>query len=179
MKKHILFVAGILLLFASGTLSAQSSNTVKKLTQSIRSHKSMEVSFTYQTLGDASQKEEVKKGKAYFQDKAYKFIMEDQHVISDGKTKWQYIVEDEEVMMGNATEEDNPYKILDDLERDSSGLNPTLDAKGNLKSLEVEIDEGVKLVINIVEMKFDQNYPEGFFTFDEKAFPNAEIIDMR
>lgn len=179
MKKYIQTLVGILLLFASSSLFAQSNNTIKKLTQTIRSHKSMEVSFTYQTLGDASQKDEIKKGKAYFQDEAYKFIMDDQHAISDGTTKWQYIVEDGEVMVGNATEDDNPFKILDNLERDSSGLNPTLDSKGNLKSLEIEIDEGIKLIVNITEMKFDQTYPKGFFSFDEKAYPDVEIIDMR
>ena len=179
MKKHILFVAGTLLLLASSTLFAQSSDAVKKLSQSLRSHQSMEVSFTYQTIGDATQKEEAKEGKAFFQDGAYKLIMEDQHVFSDGKTIWHYIVEDEEVMVGNATDDDNPYKILDNLEKDGSGLNPVIDQKGNLKSIEVEIDEGVKLMINIKEMKFDQEYRKDFFTFDEKAYPNVEIIDMR
>ena len=180
MKKHIQIVAGILLLFASGMTFAQSnSNAIRTLAQSLRSHKSLEVSFTYQTLSNASQPEEAKEGKAYFQDKAYKIIMDDQHTISDGTTQWHYIVEDEEVMVGNATKDDNPYQILDNLEKDSSGLNPVIDKKGNLKSLEVEIDEGVKLVMNITEMKFDQEFPEDFFRFDEKAYPNVEIIDMR
>ena len=105
--------------------------------------------------------------------------MEDQHTISDGKTSWHYIVEDKEVMVGSTTEDDNPYKILDDLERDSSGLNPIIDKKGNLKKIEVEIDEGIKMVLNITEMKFDQDYPKDFFTFDEKAYPDVDIIDMR
>ena len=179
MKKHILFFAGILLLLAPSSLSAQSSNNVKKLIQSIRSHKNIEVSFTYQTKGDSELNDETKEGRMYFQNDAYKLIMEDQHVISDGKTTWHYIVEDEEVMVGNATENDNPYTILDDLERDSSDLHPTLDSKGNLKSLEIIIDEGITLTINIVEMKFDQDFPKGLFTFDEKAYPGVELIDMR
>ena len=137
------------------------------------------MSFTYQTIGDPDPDEKAKNGKIYFQDEAYKIIMEDQHVISNGKTTWHYIVEDGEVMVGNATEDDNPYKILDDLERDSSDLNPILDAKGNLKSLEIEIDEGVTLMFNIIEMKFDQDFPKGFFSFDEKAYPDVELIDMR
>lgn len=178
MKKHIQIVVGILLLFASSSLLAQ-SNSVKKLTQSLRSHNSIEASFTYQTLSDSSDSEEPKQGTAYIQGEAYKFIMDDQHVISDGKTKWQYIIEDEEVMVGDVTDDDNPYKILDNLERDDSGFNFTLDKKGNLKRLEIFIDEGVKLVVNITEMKFDQEYQKNFFRFDEKAYPNVEIIDMR
>ena len=179
MKKSIPNLAVILLVVASSTLFAQNSDAIKTLAQSIRSHNSMEVSFTYQTISDASQPEEAKEGKAYFQDKAYKIIMEDQHAISNGTTTWHYIVEDEEVMVGKTAEEDNPYKVLDDLERDSSSLKPVIDKKGNLKSLEVELDEGVKLILNIKEMKFDQDYKDGFFTFDQKAYPNVEVIDMR
>lgn len=178
MKKHLQIIAGIFMMLVSTSLLAQSDNTIKKLAQSIRSHKNVEVSFTYQTIGD-SQTEEAKQGTAYFQDGAYKVIMEDQHAISDGKTTWHYIVEDEEVMVGNATADDNPYTILDDLERDDSGVTPTLDKKGNLKSLEIEVDEDIKLILNITEMKYDQDFPKGFFSFDEKAFPDVEIIDMR
>ena len=180
MKKHIKIIAGILILFASSHLSAQDkSDAVKKLAESLRSHKNIEVTFTYQTISDASQPEEAKQGKAYFQDAAYKFIMEDQHIISDGKTTWHYIVEDEEMMVGNASDDDNPYKVLDELERDDSGITPVVDNKGNLKSLTVEIDEGVKLILNITEMKFDQDFKEGFFGFNSNDYPNADIIDMR
>lgn len=180
MKKPIQIIAAILLMVASGTLFAQNnSDAVKKLIQSIRSHKSMEVSFTYQTVNDNSQSEEAKEGKAYFQDEAYKIIMEDQHTISDGKTTWHYIVEDEEVMVGTATDDDNPFKILDKVERDDSGIQATLDKKGNLKKLEVPVDEGVKLLLEIKEMKFDEEYTKDFFSFDKKAYPNVELIDMR
>lgn len=176
MKKHIQIAVGILLLFATSTLSAQDSNVVRKLAQSIRSHKSMEVSFTYQTSGET---EGPKEGKAYFQDNAYKVILEDQQTISDGETQWHYLVEDEEVMVGNATDDDSPFKILDELERDSSGITPLLDSKGNLKSLEIEVEDGVKTTLTIIEMRFDQDYPKDFFTFDAKAHPEVDVIDMR
>jgi outer membrane lipoprotein-sorting protein len=180
MKKQLTFIVAILFTIASGTLFAQNnSDAIKKLAQSLRNHKNLEVTFTYQTISDAAKTEEPKQGKAYFQDNAYKLIMEDQQSISNGKTTWHYIVEDKEVMVGDAADDDTPYKILDNLERDSSGLNPVIDKKGNLKSLEVEIDEGVKMVLNIIEMKFDQDYQKDFFTFDEKAYPEVDVIDMR
>jgi outer membrane lipoprotein-sorting protein len=176
MKKQISLVAVIVMMVVSSTLFAQSNkNVISTLAKSIRSHKSIEVSFTYR----ASDMEEAKEGKAYFQDGSYKVIFDDQQTISDGKTLWHYLVEDEEVMVGNASDDDNPFKILDQLERDSSGITPTLDSKGNLKSVEIEVEEGSKITLNIVEMKFDQDYPEAFFTFDEKAYPNVEVIDMR
>ena len=180
MKKQFSFIAILLLMVGASTLFAQAgNNAVKTLTQSLRSHKNMEVRFTYQTIGDPNQSEEPKPGTFYLQGKAYKFLMEDHHAISDGKTTWDYIIEDEEVMVGNATDDNNPYHIIDDLDRDSSGLTPVFDKKGNLKGLEIELDEGIKMVLNFTEMKFDQDYPEDFFTFDEKAHPNVDIIDMR
>ena len=179
MKKSIQIIAVILLMVASGTFAQNNGDAVKKLARSIRSHKSMEVSFSYQTVNDASQPEAAKEGKAYFRDEAYKIIMEDQHAISDGTTTWHYIVEDEEVMVGKATDEDNPFKILDKFERDDSGIQATFDNKGNLKKLEVSVDEGVKLLLEIKEMKYDEEYSKDFFSFDQKAYPNVELIDMR
>ena len=179
MKKSLPIIAGILFLLATNALFAQNSIMLKSLTQSIRSHKSMEVSFTYQTISDASEPEEAKEGTAYFKDKAYKIIMEDQHTISDGKTKWHYIVEDEEVMVGNATDDDNPFTILDEIERDDTGITAILDPQDQLKRLEIELDDGLKLILNITEMKFDKEYPKDFFSFDQKAYPNVDIIDMR
>ena len=117
MKRQHLILASLLLLLAPIISVAQNNDPVKKLAQSLRSHKNLEVSFTYQTLGDANQKEEAKEGKAYFQDGAYKILMEDQHAISDGKTTWHYIVEDQEVMVGNAQDDDNPYQILEEIGR--------------------------------------------------------------
>ena len=175
MKKQLSFFAVILMMVASKALFAQSDKAINALAQSLRSHKSIEVSFTYQT----SESETPKEGRAYFQDAAYKIIQEDQHAISDGKTTWHYIIENEEVMVGNATDDDNPFKILDKLERDNTGITPVIDPKGNLKKLEIEVDEGVQLILSISEMKFDQVYPDGFFSFDKKAHPNVEIIDMR
>ena len=180
MKKHLQIVAGIFLLLATSRLFAQDNNdAIHQLAQSLRSHKNIEVTFTYQTLGDPDVTEKANDGTAYFQDEAYKIIMEDQHTISNGTTTWHYIIEDEEVMVGNAKDDDTPFQILDQLEKDNSGIKAVIDQKGNLKKLEVEIDEGVTLILNITEMKFDQDFPKGFFSFDEKAYPNVDIIDMR
>ena len=180
MKKHRSFFVGIIIMIAACTLSAQNNNeALKTLAKSAKSHKNLEVSFTYQVVGDPEQAEEAKEGKAYFMDGAYKIIMDEQQAISDGTTTWHYIVDEEEVMVGNATEGDNPYSILDDLEKDDSGATPIFGKNGNLKGIELEIDEGIKMVLNIIEMKFDQKFGKEIFTFDEKAYPDVEIIDMR
>ncbi len=180
MRKKFFIIEGIILLMlASGTLSAQSNKAIKDFAQSARSHKNIEVSFTYKITGDPKHPEDTKEGKAYVQDKAFKVILDDQQTISDGKTIWRYLIEDEEVMIGDATDDDNPFKILDDIEKDSSGITPLTDKNGELKGFEMNLDEGIHLILNITDLKYDQDFPKKFFSFDEKSYPDVEIIDMR
>jgi outer membrane lipoprotein-sorting protein len=48
-----------------------------------------------------------------------------------------------------------------------------------LKNVDIYMDDGSKLVINVEEMKFDQKLDDKFFTFDEKKHPKVDVIDMR
>ena len=206
MKKHFQIVAGILLLIASSTLSAQdrANEIIKQVTQSINSHKNIELGFTYQSVYNGNQPdEEVKEGKAYFQGEAYKVLMDGVDNISDGTTKWAYLIDDDEVMVGNATDGDNPVKLLTELEKESTvrtkgndangnllieyldkdgepmGIILKFNKKGDLKGLEMSFGEEETLLLNITDIKFDQDLKDGFFTFDEKAHPDVEIVDMR
>lgn len=206
MKKHFQIVAGILLLIASSTLSAQdrANEIIKQVTQSLNSHKNIELSFTYQSVYNGKQPdEEVKEGKAYFQGEAYKVLMDGVDNISDGTTKWAYLIDDDEVMVGNATDGDNPVKLLTELEKESTVRSKGNDANGNLlieyldkdgepmgiilkfnkkgdfKGLEMSFGEEETLLLNVTDIKFDQDLKDGFFTFDQKAHPDVEIVDMR
>lgn len=202
MKKHLQIIAGILLLLASNVVVAQdATKLVNTISQSIRNHKNLVVSFTYQIAGAT----EAKEGKAYLQKEAYKIIMDEQESISDGKVIWTYLKDEEEVIVSNATEgkDDTPIQLLTKLDKDFTAklkgndakgntlvelsnpkgdfetLTLVIDKKGELKGFEVDADEDNKLVFNIKEMLFDQELKEGFFTFDPKTHPNVDIIDMR
>lgn len=205
MKKHIQIIAGILLLIASNTLSAQdkASELIQQVAQSIGSHKNIEVSFTYQNVYGTNQSEAEKEGIGYFQGEAYKVVMDGTENISNGTTKWAYLIDEDEVMVSNATDGDNPVKLLTELEKgstvktkgtdangnqlieyfdkdgDSMGLVLKFSKKGDFKGLEMDFGEGESLILNVTGIKYDQDYPESFFTFDEKAHPNVEVIDMR
>ena len=203
MKKHLL-LTGILLLFSTLVSIAQNSasEAVKKIAQSLRDHKNVEMTFTYQYVTDANDSSEKQDGKAYLQGEAYKIIMKEQQNISDGTTIWCYLVDDGEVMVSDATEgtDNTPLKLLTTIDKDFAatqkpgGIIELTNPKGSfkkvilrhdlkrydlVKGLDVFADDGSKMVIDILEMKFDQDLKDGFFTFDEKAYPNVEIIDMR
>ena len=203
MKKHLQIILGILLVSVASLASAQTNanETVKRIVKSFRDKKNVELSFNYQYVVDASNQSDVQQGTAYLQGEAYKIILKEQQTISDGKTIWSYLVDDEEVMVSNTTDgnDNTPLKLLTTIDKgykatyaDKSTImltNPdgqykvvtlSIDPKNNtLIGMEIHADDGSKMVIVITEMKFDQDLKANFFTFDEKAFPNVDIIDMR
>lgn len=204
MRKHVQIVAGILLLFASNVAFAQvDANTlVKNTVKAFREKNNVEMDFTYSYL-NANQEEayETHEGKAYLQGEAYKVILDDQHTISDGTTIWSYLVDDEEVMVGNASEgtDNTPIKLITTLDKDYTAsytdnkstielTNPKgqfkriivkFDNKNSLSQMRIYADDGSSMDITIKEWKYDQKLKDDFFTFDEKAHPEVEIIDMR
>ena len=202
MKRQLSLLAALLLVFTATLAMAQKADDqVKKIVKSFRDHKNVVIDFTYEYVADDDKHSDLQEGKAYLQGEAYKVIMKEQHNISDGTTIWCYLVDDEEVMVSDATEgtDNTPLKLLTTLDKDYQASfagneeielsNPKgdfkkvtlkIDSKKNtLKSVDVYADDGSKLILNILETKFDQELKDGFFTFDEKAYPNVDIIDMR
>ena len=201
-------IACLCLLFATQVVSAQNNADaiIRLLVGQIKSHKNVEMRFTYQispdgrTLGDSQQ------GHAWLQDEAYKIEMADQQTISDGTTIWSYLIDDEEVMVSNASEgsDNTPLKLLTSLDKSYAATLTSIDAKGvaiielanpngqykrvtlkidtvksELKSADIYLEDGSKVVITVEEMKFDQSLDDKFFTFDASKHPDVDVIDMR
>jgi outer membrane lipoprotein-sorting protein len=201
-------IACLFLLFATQAVSAQNNAEmiIRLLINQMKSHKNVEMTFNYQISPDEKTVIEGEKGHAWLQGDAYKIELADQHTISDGKTIWTYLIGDEEVMVSNAADgvDNTPLKLLTSLDEsyvatlagiDPNGIatvelaNPkgqykrvTLKIntkKAELKSADIYMEDGSKAVVNIEGMKFDQELGEKFFTFDEKAHPEVDVIDMR
>ena len=198
----------LFLLFATQAVSAQNNaeTLIRVLVDQIKSHQNVEMTFNYQISPDGKQMGDSEKGHAWLQGEAYKVEMADQQTISDGKTIWLYLIDEEEVMISNATEgtDNTPLKVLTSLDDnyvatftgiDTQGIatielaNPkgqykrvTLKInakKSELKSADIYLEDGSKFVINVEEMKFDQKLDDKFFTFDTKKHPKVDVIDMR
>ena len=207
MKTKNIF-ACLFLLFAAQAVSAQNNAEVfiRLLVNQMKSHDNVEMDFSYQTSPDGKNLSDSEKGHAWLQGQAYKIEMAEQQIISDGQTIWTYLVDDEEVMVSNASEgEDNtPLKLLTSLDESYVATLTQIDPKGNatielanpkgqykrvtlkanasklaINSLDVYLDDGTKLIVNIEEMKFDQELGDKFFTFDTKKHPKVDVIDMR
>lgn len=202
MKRQFSLLTILLLVFSYTIALAQNADAqVKEIVKSFRDHKNVEISFNYQYVTDANNRSEWQEGKAYLQGEAYKVIMKEQENSSDGTTIWCYLVDDEEVMVSNATEgtDNTPLKLLGTLDEDYAAVakdnytfeltNPKGDFKKvilsrdrkrpDLLGVEVFADDGSSLVLSINEIKYDLDLDDSFFTFDEKAHPEVDVIDMR
>ena len=200
-------IVGLVLLLAAQAVSAQNDAEaiIRLMVNQMKAHKNVEMSYQYQINSDGLITE-VQQGKAWLQGEAYKVEMVEQQIVSDGKTIWTYLVDDEEVMVSNASEgtDNTPLKLLTSLDESYVATLTNMDAQGNatielanpkgqykrvtlkanasklaIKSLDVYLEDGTKLMVTIDEMKFDQELDNKFFTFDTKAHPNVDVIDMR
>lgn len=201
-------IACLFLLFATQAVSAQNNADViiRLLVDQIKSHKNVEMSFSYQISPDGRTLGESQKGHAWLQGEAYKIEMADQQTISDGTTIWSYLIDDEEVMISNASEgtDNTPLKLLTSLDESYAATLTSIDGNGvamielanpngqykrvtlkidtkksELKSADIYMEDGSKVVITVEEMKFDQDLDDKFFTFNKAKHPNVDVIDMR
>ena len=207
--KKVTAIIGIILSFMLGSVHAQTmaNELVKKTIDKINKHKNVEFVFDYDISNETIAVTESASGKAYMQGEAYKLETEGQSIISDGKTMWTYLPENEEVMVSNPSKDDNiitPIKMLTTYEKDyiikyaksnEKGIKVVemSNPKGEFGKVAMKINEakleivsatissrnGINFTIKIKKTVFDQNLDAKFFTFDEKAHPKVDVIDMR
>lgn len=207
--KKVTTIIGIILTFMVGALQAQTmaSELVKKTIDKINKHKNVEFVFDYDMSNETIAVTESASGTAYMQGDAYKLEVEGQQIISDGKTMWTYLPDSEEVMISNPSNDENiitPIKLLTTYDKDytmkyaksnEKGIKVVemSNPKGEFSKVTLKINEakleivsatisnrsGDAFTIKIKKTVFDQNLEAKFFTFDEKAHPKVDVIDMR
>ena len=208
MKKATTII-GIILTFMVGALQAQTmaSELVKKTIDKINKHKNVEFVFDYDMSNETIAVTESASGTAYLQGDAYKLEVEGQQIISDGKIMWTYLPDSEEVMVSNPSDDENiitPIKLLTTYDKDytmkygkssEKGIKVVemSNPKGEFSKVTLKINEakleivsatisnrsGDAFTIKIKKTVFDQNLEAKFFTFDEKAHPKVDVINMR
>lgn len=207
--KKVTAIIGIILTVMVGAAQAQTmaNQLVKNTIDNINKHKNVEFVFDYDMSNETIAVTESASGTAYMQGEAYKMEIEGQQIISDGKTLWTYLIDDEEVMVSNPTDDDNiitPIKMLTTYDKDytikygksnEKGIKVVemSNPKGEFSKVTLKINEakleivsatisnrsGDAFTIKIKKTVFDQDLDAKFFTFDEKAHPKVDVIDMR
>lgn len=207
--KKLTAVIGIILTFMVGAVQAQTmaNELVKKTIDKINKHKNVEFVFDYDISNETIAVTESNSGTAYMQGETYKLEVEGQSIISDGKTLWTYLPESEEVMVSDPSDDENfitPIKLLTTYDKDytmkyaksnEKGIKVVemSNPKGEFNKITMKINEakleivsatisnrsGDAFTIKITKTIFDQDLDAKFFTFNEKAHPNVDVIDMR
>ena len=204
-KKAFLLIFGIL---ASIAVHAQSADEfLKQAIEKNKSYNDISVIFNYQMINNSDGIYENINGYASMKGSSYVMNIDGQEMICDGTTLWTHLVDDEEVMISEVTDDSNatPIAIIDSFSQNITASfgesdNPVIkiievkenegdtfetvrlhfDIKDlNIKKVHIIIGDGNEFIYEITNFTTNQNLPDSMFTFDETMHPNVEIIDMR
>ena len=199
-KKIFLLIFGIL---ASIATQAQSADDfLNSIIASYKSYDDISIVFNYKIINKEMNVNETSQGYGSIRGSSYMINVDGQKLICDGKTLWTHLINDEEVMISEATDDSSPIAILNSLSNNistkllSTTPNITLEIIENeqsnfeklhinidnnlmLKNIHIFIGDGNELIYEITEFKTNQNLPDSMFIFDETMHPNVEVIDMR
>ena len=204
-RKTFLLILGIL---ASIIMQAQSADEfLKQAIEKNKSYNDISVIFNYQMINSSAGIYENINGYASMKGGSYIMNIDGQEMICDGTTLWTHLIDDEEVMISEVTDDSNssPIAIIDSFSQNITASfvesdNPDIkiievkenegdtfetvrlhfDIKDlNIKKVHVIVGDGNEFIYEITDFKTNQNLPDSMFTFDETMHPNVEIIDMR
>ena len=204
MKKTLLLIIGILISFS---ISAQTAHDfLNTVVEKNKSYNDISIVFNYKVINKEAGINENMSGYASMKGKAYKLNIEGQEMISNGTTLWTHLIEDEEVMISEVTEDNDtsPLAIIESFSKNitvsfiNNGTDTTiLEVKENevnnfekititvdsknltLREIHAYLSDGNEFVYEITSFTTNQNLPDSMFIFNEDQHPNVEIIDMR
>ncbi len=177
---------------------------MKHVIDNLKKHNNVEIGIDYKIINKAQGINENRNGTVTIQGNAYKIVLPEQQVTSNGSSIWTYMPNNEEVLI---TEDDgsmSPMKLLEtykhhitkfassdkgrglrtieikNSENHAERITIIVDeSKNEIKSFTIVDAENNSHVITIKEYSFDKKLSGDFFTLTEKEHPDAEFIDMR
>ena len=177
---------------------------MKHVVDNIKKHNNVEIGIDYKIINKSSGINENENGTITLQGEAYKIVLPDQTITSDGKSLWTYMPDNDEV---NITEDDgtmSPLKLVEtykhhktvfaksdkgkglriieitNSENKAEQITIIVDeSKNEIRSFTLTDSEGNKHVVTLKEYSYDKTLSKNFFTPTEADFKGAEIIDMR
>ena len=202
MKKIFLLTLGI---FVSFAIKAQSADEfLNSIVESYKSYDDISIVFNYKIINEEMGVNESSRGYGSIKGNSYMINVDGQELICNGKTLWTHLIEDEEVMISEVTDDDDtsPIAILNSLSNNIStkllSISPNItievveneqstfeklhinvDSNLKLKDIHIFLGDGNELIYEITELTTNQNLPDSMFIFDETIHPNVEVIDMR
>jgi len=207
MRKHFLLIFSILAFTATG-FAQNAEQVFKAAVDKLKAYNNIEIAFDYQMINKEADINELMTGTGFLQGDAYKLNVAGQDMICDGTTLWTYLSDSQEVMVSSIDSENggtplsiiNSYydninaKFLPNSNKDRVTIEVSPKAKDEnfnklvvvtdaktmeLKEVHLIDNNGSEFIYNLTKFVTNQVLPANFFTFNEKDYPDAEIIDMR
>lgn len=204
MKKYLLLTISLILTIR---LSAQSANDfLTSIIEKTKSYKDISIVFDYKMINKEAGINESMKGHGSMKGSSFIINVSGQEMISNGEVVWTHLIEDEEVMISEVTEDNNtsPLAIIESF---SKNINvefintndpdiKTIEVKENagdtFEKIQISVDkdlriknihaystDGSEFIYEISSFTTNQNLPDSMFVFNEALHPNVEVIDMR
>ena len=204
MKKYIILIISVIL---GLRVSAQSAEDfLNKVIEKTKSYDDISIIFNYQMINTGVGMYENFNGYASMKGNAYILNIGGQELISNGKILWTHLIDDEEVMISEVTEDNNnsPIAIVDSFTKNITAefitnddtnittieikenegntfdrVHISVDKDMNIKKVYVATPDGNEFIYEITDYKTNQNLPDSMFIFNKTLHPNVEVIDMR
>lgn len=199
-----LLIAALTSLTVFAFAQKTADQVLKHVVDNIKNHKNVEMGIDYKIINKASGINENENGSITLQGDAYKIVLPDQTITSDGKSVWTYLPDNDEV---NITEDDgsmSPLKLIEMYKHNKTAFAKSDKGKGlriieitnsenkteqitvivdesknEIKSFTITDSEGNKNIVTIKEYNYDKTLGKNFFTPSKAEYPGVEIIDMR
>lgn len=199
-----LLIAVLTSLSAFAFAQKTADQVLKHVVDNIKNHKNVEIGIDYKIINKASGINENENGTITLQGDAYKIVLPDQTITSDGKSVWTYMPENDEV---NITEDDgsmSPLKLVELYKHNKTSFAKSDKGKGlriieitntenkaehitviadesknEIQSFTITDSEGNKHVVTLKEYNYDKALGKNFFSPTKADYNGAEIIDMR
>jgi outer membrane lipoprotein carrier protein len=187
----------------------KAQNTLKAVSEKYKTLKSIKALFTITIENGKDKSKEVQKGTLYLKGSKYKLEIAGQDILSDGKTRWTFVKDANEVQIDNQRVDDNAItpaniftiyekgwvsKVTDD-QKDTQTIEliPS-DAKSkNIFKVKLTINKTQKTILSakiydksgsIQTISVDKFIANGAsedstYVFSSNNYPGAEIIDLR
>lgn len=196
MKKLIFILPFLFLAAKAFPQDAKAKGILDAVALQTKSYSSIEIEFTYTMENKKSGIKEVKKGTACMKGEKYWVSFAGQTIISDGKTQWTYIKDNNEVQINTVDPNDdqsmNPSKLLTSYNKSFTPKFIKEEVRGaktiqildltplkgrSYYKIRVEIDKSAKQIVNSIV--YDKNGTSTYTYSVVKFTPNKAILDTK
>jgi outer membrane lipoprotein carrier protein len=179
-----------------------------KVSQKFKSYKTLKADFTLTSTIADQKKPSVQSGKVYIKGAKYKFSTTEFDRLSDGKTIWTFLKNNDEVQVNNVSEKNGELSPVQFFTLYQKGFDYTINSD-NANAMEIDLlpsdksksyfkvrltinkktnmissatifeKSGTRLTYALQNLEPNVTLADTYFVFDKSKYPDVEVIDLR